>query len=154
MKIMFQQIVEFFKQQEWQFTTIEDKAIALLGISGKNGKFQCVADVREDEKKFIFLSICGANVPENKRIQVNELLTRLNFGIFLGNFEMDFEDGEIRFKTSIYFGDSELSSEIIENLILSNISTMDLYLDAIMKLIYGNHTALEIYERIESEQID
>ena len=151
---MFQQIVEFFKQQEWQFTTIEDKTIALLGISGKKGKFQCVADVREDEKKFIFLSICGANVPENKRIQVNELLTRLNFGIFLGNFEMDFEDGEIRFKTSIYFGNSILSSEIIENLILSNISTMDSSLEGIMSMIYGNYSAMEAYQNVENSEVE
>ena len=151
---MFQQIVEFFKQQEWQFTTIEDKTIALLGISGKKGKFQCVADVREDEKKFIFLSICGVNVPENKRIQVNELLMRLNFVLFLGNFDMDFDDGEIRFKTSIYYGDSLLNPEIIENLILNNISTMDSSLEGIMSMIYGDSTAIQAYKSIENGEVE
>jgi len=32
---------------------------------------------------------------------VNEFLTRANYGLNIGNFEMDFQDGEIRFKTAI-----------------------------------------------------
>lgn len=151
---MFKQIIDFFKQQEWKYNIVDNKTIALFGISGKKGRFQCIADVREDEKQFIFLSVCGANVPENKKIQVSELLTRLNFGIFLGNFEMDFDDGEIRFKTSIYFGDSVLNPEIIETLILSNISTIDSSLDGIMSIIYGNNTAIQAYQIIENNEVE
>ena len=151
---MFKQIIDFFKQQQWQYTIVENKTIALFGISGEKVNFQCMADVREEDAEFIFFSICGVKVPENRRSEVSELLTRINFGIFLGNFEMDFEDGEIRFKVSIYFEESQLSFKTIENLILRNISTMDSYVDSIIRMIYGNYSAIEAYKNIENSEVE
>lgn len=148
---MFQQIINFFKQKEWDYTHIKDKTIAILGISGENGKFQCVADIDEDEKKIIFLSVCSTNAPENKKIAIAELITRLNFGKFLGNFEMDYEDGEIRYKTSAYWGSVELDIEMIEMLIMTNIITMDTCLPGIMKVIYGDLTPLDAYNLVKAE---
>ncbi len=146
---MFQEIINFIKQKEWAYTEIKGKTIAIFGISGENGKFQCVADVREDEKRFIFLTICSANVPENKKRNICELLTRLNFGNFLGNFEMDYQDGEVRYKTSIYWGDKGLDVEVIEMLFMTNIITMDNSLPGIMNIIYSDSTPLEAYNLIE-----
>ena len=49
-------IRDFLKSQEWQFTQVEGKNVLLFGIGGKNGNFQCIADLLEDEKKFTFFS--------------------------------------------------------------------------------------------------
>ncbi len=38
-------IKEFLKCQEWQFTQVEGKNLLLFGIGGKNGNFQCIADL-------------------------------------------------------------------------------------------------------------
>jgi hypothetical protein len=149
---MFNQIIDFFKHKEWEFTQIKGSTIAILGISGKNGKFQCVADVREEEKKLVFLSICGANAPENKKIEICELLTRLNFGKFLGNFEMDYEDGEIRYKTSIYWGNLLLDNDILDNLVMTNVITMDTSLPSILKVIYSDMTPSDAYNLVDTEK--
>ena len=145
---MFSKIIDFFKEQGWIYTVIEDKTIAILGISGKNGKFQCIADVREDEKKIIFYSLCNSNVSEDKKILMCELLTRINHGKFSGNFEMDLNDGEIRYKTSIYYGNLELSKDVIENLIMTNIVTMDNALVSIMQLIFSDTSPIQAYNSI------
>lgn len=145
---MFQQIINFFKKQNWEYTTIKGKTIVFLGINGENGRFQCVGDVIEDEKKFIFFSICGTNVPEEKRLNMSELLVRLNFGKFLGNFEMDYEDGEIRYKTSMILGSELIEPEILEYTIMANILTMDTSLSGLMMLINDDITPLQAYELI------
>jgi hypothetical protein len=146
---MFQQIINFFKNQGWEYTQIEHKNAAVLGIDGKNGKFQFFTEVIEDENKCIFFSICGANVPENKKLEMSELLTRLNFGKFLGNFEMDYEDGEVRYKTSLYYDNSTKTNQAIGKFIMTNIITMDISLVAIMKLIYSDITPLQAYEIVK-----
>lgn len=151
---MFQQIVNFFKQQNWEYTTIKGKTILFLGINGENGKFQCVAEIDEDEKRFIFFSICGTNVPKEKRLIMCELLVRLNFNKFLGNFEMDYEDGEIRYKTCILFGNELIEPQILEYTIMANILTMDTSLNGLMKLINDNITPLEVYELIKNSVND
>jgi hypothetical protein len=148
---MFEQIINFFRHKDWSFTQIKDKTIVILGISGKNGKFQLVADIRESEKQIAFFTICGINTPENKKPEICALLTRLNFGKFLGNFEMDYDDGEIRYKTSMYYGDIKLDDDVIERLVMTNIMTMDISLPSIMSLIYGDISPVEAYNLTNRE---
>lgn len=151
---MLKKIINFVTKQEWLFTSIKGESRIIINISGNNGTFQCVADVREAEERFIFLSICGANVPDDKRTLMSELLTRINYGSFLGNFEMDYEDGEIRYKTSICCKSSELTINIIEHTVMANIVMMDTALTGIMKLIYGDITAQQAYDFIENNTIE
>lgn len=98
--------------------------------------------------------MCGANVPEEKRLYMCELLTRLNSGKFLGNFEMDYEDGEIRYKTSMLLGSKLIESGILENLIMTNILTMDTSLSGLMKMINDNITPIEAFQLIENSVTD
>ena len=118
-------IKEFLKSQEWQFTQVEGKNVLLFGIGGKNGNFQCIADLIDEDNSLIFYSVCGANTPENKRLDMLQLLNDLNYKLFFGNFEMDFQAGEVRIRTSISFKHFELNQDFIEELIMSNIVTMD-----------------------------
>lgn len=140
-------IKDFLNSQEWQFTQVEGKNILLFGISGKNGNFQCIADlIEEDDKKFIFFSVCGANTPLDKRPLMLNLLNILNYKLFFGNFEMDVEDGEIRYRTSISLNNFELNPNFIEELIMTNIITMDKNLPSIVGLMFGDITVEKALE--------
>lgn len=131
-------IEDFFKEQSWQYTHVQDNEILMFGINGHNGNFQCLVSIHEAEKRFTFLSICGANAPNEKKTTILKLINQLNFRIFLGAFEMDEEDGEIRFKTCFSYKNFEPSKNVIAEYILTNISTMDNYLPNIMEVIYGD----------------
>lgn len=150
---MFEQILAFFRSQDWAFNILDnEKAVAFLGIGTQNGNFQFVADVQEEEKRAIFYSICEINTPENKKVLMCELLTRLNYGKFLGNFEMDWEEGKIRYKTSMYYkGISENLSSTIEGMVMFNIIMMDKALPAILHLINDDVSALEAFSIIDIE---
>lgn len=145
-------IKDFFKSQEWQFTQVEGKNVLLFGIGGKNGNFQCIADLIEDENKFIFFSVCGANTPSNKRQETLELLNNLNYKLFFGNFEMEIQDGEIRFRTSISFNNIELNQKLVEETIMSNIITMDKSLPSIMGLMFGEISVEKALELSNQEE--
>lgn len=145
-------IKDFLKSQEWQFTQVEGKNILLFGISGNNGSFQCIANLIEEENKLIFFSVCGANTPLGKRKEMLELLNILNYELFLGNFIMDIQDGEIRFRTNISFNHVELNQNLIEELIISNISTMDRYLPSILGLMYGEISVEKALELSSQEE--
>ena len=144
-------VKKYFNQNEWQFTEVEDKSVLLFGINGKNGNFQCVADIIEEEKKFIFFSVCGANTPAEKRQEMLELINLMNYDLFFGNFEMDSEDGEVRFKTSIFYDYIEPSIELINQMVMTNIITMDKSLIGMMGLMFGNLTTSESFEIINKQ---
>lgn len=78
-----------------------------------------------------------------------EYLTRANYGLVLGNFEMDFRDGEVRYKTSIDVEGAEIVPGLIRNLVYANVITMDRYLPGLLSVIYGNLTPHEAITQVE-----
>jgi len=147
---MLELLKKYFDDQEWEYSQIKDTTIFLLGVSGENGNFRCIADVDEKDKKFSFFSVFGLNAPEKKKAQMAELLTRLNTNEFLGNFEMDFDDGEIRYKTSIWYESIKPNKKLIENMTMINIVTMDNAIPAITGLIFKNLSPLKGYELVNN----
>ncbi|MBD1808384.1 YbjN domain-containing protein [Microcoleus sp. FACHB-SPT15] len=148
---IFEEMVNFFKEDEWPFYEVEGKSILQMAFQGENGKWTCYAKARVEQEQFVFYSICPVNAPENKRLAVAEFLTRANSGMIIGNFELDFADGEVRYKTSIDVDGDTLSSALIKRLVYANVTMMDEYLPGIMSVIYGDVEPKDAITQIESQ---
>lgn len=147
---MFKKFLQYFEKQQWMYHIPNvDKNIAFFGIGTHNGKFHCVLDVVASEKKLVFFSICPINVSEKVRPLMAEIITRLNYILFFGNFEMDFDDGEIRFKTSIVYEDCELTEKVIDHIIKDNITTMDSHFELLNSFITEKINKQEAIDEIE-----
>jgi len=145
----FEEIVNFFEEDGWPFVQIEGEPLLQMVFQGENGKWTCYAKARDNQEQFVFYSVCPVNTPDSKRLAVAEFLTRANSGMIIGNFEMDFEDGEIRYKTSIDVEDDSLSCALIKRLVYANVMMMDAYLPGMMSVIYGDVTPLDAIAQIE-----
>jgi hypothetical protein len=143
-------VARFLKEEDWRFAMRPDASVLELRFQGDNGQWTCFAKTREEQGQLAFYSICPLNAPEDKRLAMAELLTRANFGLHMGNFELDFEDGEIRFKTSIDVEDDRLSVPLVRSLVYANILTMDKYLPGILKLINRNISPAEAVAEVEA----
>ncbi|HLP89280.1 MAG TPA: YbjN domain-containing protein [Nostocaceae cyanobacterium] len=149
---IFEEVVNFFKNDNWPFVQMEDQPILQTNFQGENGQWSCFARVRLEQEQFIFYSVCPVNVPENKRLAMAEFLTRANSDVVIGNFEMDFDDGEIRYKTSIDVEGERLTFGLIKQLIYPNVMIMDEYLPGIMAVIYGNISPVDAIAQIEASE--
>lgn len=148
-KQMFDQLITFFTNDDWSFTRLQGEPVLYTAIQGKHGEWNCFAQIRADRAQFVFYSICPIVVPEEQRFTIAEFLTRANSGLILGNFELDFEDGEIRYKTSIDVTDDWLSQALIKQLVYANVSMMDEYLPGIRSVIAGETTPIAAIHHIE-----
>jgi hypothetical protein len=148
---MMNALRSFFDEDDWGYVQLEDRAILKLGFTGENGNWSCYAQCREADEQVVFYSICPITVPEKKRILVAELLTRANYGLVLGNFELDFDDGEIRYKTTADVQDGTLSQMMIKNAAYCNVLMMDKYLPGILAVIGGAQAPKDAIDEIESE---
>jgi hypothetical protein len=144
-------LMAFFDQEDWSYVQVADRPILKLGFTGKNGNWTCYAQVRELDEQFVFYSICPLNVPERKRPAVMEFLTRANYGLVIGNFEMDLDDGEIRYKASLDAESCELSLGMVKNAVYANVLMMDKYLPGILSILGGNVPPAEAIDEIEAE---
>ncbi len=148
---LFEAMVNFFTTDQWPFVQLEETPTLRMGFQGDNGNWICYASVRDDLGYFFFYSICPVNVPPDKRQVMAEFLTRANYGLTIGNFEMDFNDGEIRYKTSVDTENEPPSETMLRNLVYANVFNMDRYLPGIMSVIYSDVSPVEAVVQIESD---
>ena len=134
---MFDTVRKFFGDSRWVATQFTGKPILRFAHEGKNGNWMCIAHCREPEDRFVFYSIGIVDTPEERRPATSEFITRANSGLLIGNFEMDFDDGEVRYKTSIDVEGDRLSTALVRQLVNVNIDTMDKYLPGFAAVIAG-----------------
>ena len=149
-QLIYKAVINFFKTEEWEFVEAEDELILYMNFKGENGEWVCLAKVKEEENQFIFYSLYPQAVPQDKRLAIAEFITRANYGTILGNFELDFDDGEIRYKTSIDVEGDNLSFALIKQMVYANVMMMDEYLPGIMAVIEGEVGVKEAISLVES----
>jgi hypothetical protein len=79
----------------------------------------------------------GSNAPEDRRVAVAEAMTRINARIGLGNFELDFQDGEMRYRTGMDVEEGLLSEKMADNMLGVAFYYMDRFHDALMAVAFG-----------------
>jgi hypothetical protein len=142
-------IIEFFTSEDWSFNKVKGESGLRLQYQGENGVWNCLAQVREEQNQLVFYSIAPISFPEAKRLPGAELLTRLNHNLWIGNFEMDFSTGGIRFKTSLDFADLEPDDSLIRQLVYTNVETMEKYLPKLQVMVEQSISATDLLQGVE-----
>jgi hypothetical protein len=151
MNELLQAVEGFLTEDDWPIHQIEGKDVLRSGFQGENGQWNCYAQANDENHIFIFYSVCPVTIPTEKRDAVAEFLTRANYGLLVGNFELDYADGEVRYKSSLDVENSSLSQPLFHNLVYANVWMMDRYLPGIMEVTYGNAFPLDAIRKIEGD---
>lgn len=146
---LFSGLIDYMQEEEWRYEIIEGETVIRFQVKTSAGRLYCYGEVHEDKDWMLFYSYLPVHVPEEKLALAAEFITRANRGMRIGNFELDYEDGEVRYKTSIDVEGGELTHKMIDNLLHANLSTMDRYFAGVMKVIYADRTPTEAIEEIE-----
>lgn len=150
MSRVLEALASFFTDDDWRYTQVTDATILRMSFSGTNGNWQCYAQAREEQEQIVFYSVAPINAPESHRPAIAEFLTRANYGMILGNFEMDYTDGEVRYKTSIDVEDVAITHDLVRPLVYANIAMMDKYLPGILAVVYGGKSPADAVRDIEA----
>ncbi|MGC9521979.1 MAG: YbjN domain-containing protein [Anaerolineae bacterium] len=145
----FATLSEFLRDDGWHPQQLEDRTIFRVYFSGDHGDVRCYAQIRVDLEQFLFYVIAPVKAPEEVRADVAEYITRANFGLRIGNFELDYRDGEVRYKSSLDFEGETLTPGLIKHAIYPAVHTMDFYLPGLLAVMYGNKTPAEAITDIE-----
>lgn len=140
---------QFFIEDEWPVKDIEGETILSTGFSGQNGQWRCRARTDEERFQLYFHSYFPKNAPYETRPAVMEFLTRANYGLLIGNFEMDIHDGEIRYKTSLDVEGDDLTPALVKQLVYANVLTMDRYFLGLEAVLDETQTPAQAIKMIE-----
>jgi hypothetical protein len=146
---MFDSVKKYFGDSPWVVTQFSGQPILRFVHDGENGRYMCFAHCREAEDRFVVYTIGIAATPDERRLPVAEFLTRANYGLIIGNFEMDMNDGEIRYKTSIDVQGDRLSTAMVDHLVRISVNMMDKYFPGITAVIEEGTDPATAIEAIE-----
>jgi hypothetical protein len=104
------------------------------------------AAISIDLEQFIFFVNLGAAAPPERREEVSRFIARANWGLTIGNFEMDYDDGHVRFKSGIDFRGAELSEVLIRNAILAAMNAVEVYADSLIEVLARGKSAEQAVE--------
>jgi hypothetical protein len=146
---IFDAVKLFFEGEKWPFVQLGDQTILQLGFESETNEWNCYARIIEEDDQFVFYSLCPEKVPQARLTPVAEYITRANYNLVMGNFEMDFDDGEVRFKTSVDVEGSQIDAGLIRNVVYANVFIMDRYLPGLLTVIETNQSAAGVIRAIE-----
>jgi hypothetical protein len=99
------------------------------------------AAIAPETEQFLFYLNFGPGAPPERIEETARFITHANWGLTIGNFEMDYHDGHVRFKSSVNFAHTELSEILIRNAILSAMNAVETYVGPLIEVMAGGKTA-------------
>ncbi len=144
------EIENFLVSDDWKFDSVDERGVIRtgIGLKSKIKSAKMYIDVKSDGYSVITVPTIGAD--NDTKADAMEYITRANYGLYIGNFEMDPEDGEIRFKTYHCCCDELPTVEQIRMSIYVNMMMLDKYGNGLCKVLFGMATPKEAIEEAEA----
>ena len=146
-------VVGWFRDQSWPLAEVEPDELFETAFEGEHGVWPCRVHCYDTDRRLVFISAFPGVVPEAGRAAMGELCDRANFGLAVGNFELDHDGGEVRFRTSLDATEAWPAVELVRNVVVANVITFDQYLPAIEAVLQGTDPADAVadVEEVEME---
>ena len=140
---LFQVLYEILNDNGWEFDFDEKNEIIKLEVRGVNANFRSFLLVDEEQESLLCNTHINQKIPHAKRLEVCDFMSRVNYELANGNFEMDMDNGEIRYRTFLDLAEAKPSKEQITNIVWNGVLGFDTYYPGLMRLVYGNCSAEE-----------
>lgn len=151
---LFRLLCDVLSNDGWDYEYDQKNEIVRLEIDGVTTTFYSFIYVDEEQESLLCNTHVSIQIPYTKRLAVCEFMNRVNYEMANGNFEMDMENGEVRYRTSLDLADTIASKEQILNLIWNGAQTFDNYYPGLLKLLSGDYTSEEAVDFCNEEDND
>jgi len=145
---LFEQVKAYLERKGMKYETAMDMA-AIVIIRGKNAQFNLVIQLREEDQQVVIYAVSPVITPPEHLQEMAFFLTLANYGIFIGNFELDVSDGEVRYKVSHELAKQPLTDDVLSSMVQNCASTFDQYAVGLKAVSEGTASAQEAIAHIE-----
>lgn len=126
------QVRAMLAEAGWSAQPYEGRAHVLaFAFQGSTDTWSCFVQVDEVQRQCLVYSLLPFRVAAARRDAVMALVTHINYGMRLGNFELDLADGEVRCKTALDLADGALTAGMLRQLVAASAGSLNRYLPAL-----------------------
>jgi hypothetical protein len=146
---IFPILQKYFHQPKWRTAAIEQRTALRLQYFGESGRYTCVAQERAESGQLVFYIYFPKPVPPGRRKAITEFITRANFGLVVGNFELDLIDGELRYKANLDLEGEIPTMGLIHRVVSASTATVERYAPGIEKVLRRRQSPAEAIDEID-----
>lgn len=133
-------VENFFERDKVKHSDFDENNVAqaIYNIDAKFGHSTIIFHAYRD--KLVLHMMIPLNASEEDRAKVGEFLHRANYGLKVGCFDFDFDDGEISYRISIYCGTEDFSPPTYEQIsfaVIVGLMMVEKYGDNLVKVMFG-----------------
>lgn len=132
-------ITRYFEEDGIGYRRI-DECACLVRYQGEHMKYQTFVFSKEEQR----LAVCYTTIPlktqPRQRPVVAEYLSRANHRLLVGNFEIDYESCDVRFRTSVDVEGGELTTRMAKHMLFNNLAWVDEYAKGLIGVLYRGLT--------------
>ena len=139
-------VTTFFAGQRWPWVRTDAPPALKVRSIGPAPRWENYAQAKQGDQVFVYYSVCPVQAPPERRAIVATFLCHVNFALLVGAWEMDVDDGEIRFRTSIDLQGDALTEASIARTVIHNHDVMLTWLPSLLDVVSGAQTPQAAYQ--------
>jgi hypothetical protein len=111
---IYEALVDFLRDQRVILQEEPERARVRFEYATPTGSWTTYAVAFEEARQLAIYGVVPVPADPPQLPAISELVTRINFGLVIGNFELDYDGGEIRCKTSVDLEDVPVFAPVVE----------------------------------------
>lgn len=118
---------EFFDKRQWSYRQVSPEIIRFVYVGDRSETYFCYVYVRETPQQLLIY----VNLPVAIKSQIETAISwsnRINYGLWLGHFRYNFEEGIMIFQHGLPTQGVDLNDTLIENTLFPALTVADRYL--------------------------
>ena len=134
----------------WSLGAEPSTVMSRLWTDDPEDRWTVYSQIRDDEHFCLIYGVCPVRFSTTQLPQIIEFISRANQDLPIGNFEVNEDTLEIRFKTSLDYEGSDLTQPIVRQLLRANAAMMERYLPSLHALL-EDHVSMAEALRLAEE---
>ena len=122
-------LLNMLDTRDWKYEKFEEDLVIKAGIKGEDLPIELIVVVKAKNQVVQLLSRLPFQIPEDKRVDAAIAICVANNGLVDGSFDYDIAEGDITFRLTSSYRESELGADLFEYMLLVSAGTIDDYND-------------------------
>lgn len=132
----YDDLVEMFQKENWKFDAHPEDQVILIPVSMRYGILRSMVHWLEEQKLIQVIMNYTFLVEADRNQEVAEAITRINFGLLMGSFELSTELNRLRFRIYHLVHDNDMTPGQLKEYINFSIGIAEHYFLAFQDIIF------------------
>ena len=138
-------VLEAFRGMGWQYHVVPDMEVVECAFEAHHTKVLLHAQSHAEAGIVTVVANSSLTVPRSHALKACELIMRTNKELNIGNFELEWDSGQVMYRVSNIFGSHRHDTRIIASLVHTSVAEMDRFTPFLSELVRTSELELPLF---------